>query len=73
MEITKDGRKEEYVAKVYSEHEGTKEFRSRNLDLLLRELSVDLEFSFGESVRRDDIETPLNFEEEAGYPGEEQF
>ena len=73
VEITKDSRKDEYVAKVYSEYEGIKEFRSRNLEHLLRELSVDLEFSFGESIRREEVEPPPNFEEEAGYPGEEKF
>lgn len=73
VEITKDERRNEYVAKVYSQYEGVKEFRSRNLEQLLRELSVDLEYSFGEAVRREEVETPPNFEEEAGFLEEEKF
>ena len=75
VEIIKDNKKEEYAAKVYSEYEGMKEFRSRSLDHLLRELSIELEFSFGEAVRRGETEeTPPAFDEEGGgYPEEESF
>lgn len=74
VEIVKNLDKEEYSAKVYSEYEGTKEFRSRNLDTLLRELSIELEFSFGEAVRRGETEeTPPMFDEEGGYPEEENL
>lgn len=73
VEIIKDPRREEYVAKVYSEYEGVKEFRNRNLDHLLRELSMDLEFSYGESVRRGEPETPPSFEEEGAFVEEDRF
>ena len=75
VEIEKDPRRDEYVAKVYSEYEGVKEFRSRNLDHLLRELTVDLEYSFGESVRRGGggLEAQPNFEEEGGFVEEDKF
>lgn len=75
VEIVKDPRRDEYVAKVYSQYDGVKEFRSRSLDHLLRELSVDLEYSYGESVRREDVEPPPNFDEEggAGFVDEEKF
>ena len=74
VEIVKDLRKEEYAAKLYSEYDGTKEFRSRSLDHLLRELSIELEFSFGEAVRRGEVEeTPPTFDEEGGYQEEESF
>jgi hypothetical protein len=74
VEIVKDLQKEEYAAKVYSDYEGTKEFRSRNLDHLLRELTIELEASFGEAVRRGEVEdTPPAFDEEGGYPDEETF
>ncbi|MBI2078727.1 MAG: hypothetical protein HYT80_10225 [Euryarchaeota archaeon] len=75
VEIIKDVTKEEYAAKVYSEYEGIKEFRSRSLDHLLRELSIELEYSFGEAIRRGATEeTPPAFDEEGGgYPEEENF
>lgn len=73
VEIVKDPRRDEYVAKVYSEYEGIKEFRHRNLDTLLRELTVDLEFSYGEAVRSKGSETPPNFEEEGGFMEEDRF
>lgn len=74
VEIIKDLRKEEYAAKVYSDYEGIKEFRSRNLDQLLRELSIELEYSFGEAVRRGEVEeTPPAFDEEGGFTEEESF
>lgn len=74
VEIIKDTTKEEYAAKVYSDYEGVKEFRSRNLDHLLRELSIELEYSFGEAVRRGEAdETPPSFDEEGGFAEEESF
>lgn len=73
VEINKDPRRDEYVAKIYSEFDGVKEFRSRDLDHLLRELTVDLEFSFGESVRRGETETPPNFDEEGAFVDEDKF
>jgi hypothetical protein len=74
VEIVKDTTKEEYAAKVYSDYEGVKEFRSRSLDHLLRELSIELEYSFGEAVRRGEVdETPPAFDEEGGYAEEESF
>jgi hypothetical protein len=74
VEIVKDMTKEVYAAKVYSDYEGVKEFRSRNLDHLLRELSIELEYSFGEAIRRGEAdETPPSFDEEGGYPEEESF
>ena len=71
VEINQQGT--DFVAKVYSDYEGVREFRSRSLDHLLRELTIDLEFSFGESVRRETPETPPSFEEEGVYPGEEML
>lgn len=74
VEIVKDVEKEEYAAKVYSEYEGVKEFRSRSLDHLLRELTIELEYSFGEAVRRGEVEeAPPVFDEEGGFAGEESF
>lgn len=74
VEIIKDTAKEEYAAKVYSDYEGVKEFRSRSLDHLLRELSIELEYSFGEAVRRGEAdETPPSFDEEGGFAEEESF
>ena len=74
VEIVKDTTKDEYAAKVYSEYEGMKEFRSRSLDHLLRELSIELEYSFGEAVRRGDVdETPPAFDEEGGFSEEESY
>lgn len=74
VEIVKDMTKEEYAAKVYSDYEGVKEFRSRNLDHLLRELSIELEYSFGEAVRRGEVdEAPPSFDEEGGFAEEESF
>jgi hypothetical protein len=73
VEIVKDPRRDEYVANVYSEYDGIKEFRHRDLDHLLRELTVDLEFSYGESVRRGATETPPNFDEEGGFVEEDRF
>ena len=68
-----DDDRAEFVAKVYSELDGVKELRNTNLELLLRELTIDLEFSFGESVRRGAAAPPQNFEEEGVYPGEEMY
>jgi hypothetical protein len=73
VEINKDPRRDEYVAKVYSEYDGVKEFRHRSLDNLLRELTVDLEYSYGEAVRRSGTETPPNFDEEGGFVEEDRF
>ncbi len=75
VEIQKDPRREEFVARVYSEYDGTKEFRGRTLDHLLRELTVDLEFSFGEATRRGGgaTETPPNFEEEGTFVEEDRY
>jgi hypothetical protein len=62
-----------YVAKVYSDYDGVREFRNRVLENLLRELTIDLELSFGESVRRGGptTETSPTYDEEGAYPGEE--
>lgn len=73
VEIQKDPSRDEYVAKVYSDYDGVREFRGRSLDLLLRELTVELEESFGEAVRRGAVETTPNFEEEAGFVEEDRF
>lgn len=73
VEIVKDPRRDEYVAKVYSEYDGIKEFRNRSLDTLLRELTVDLEFSYGESVRQTATENPPGFDEEGAFIEEDRF
>ncbi len=60
----------EFVAKIYSDLDGVKELRNPNLELLLRELTIDLEYSFGESARRG-VEPAPPFEEEGVYSGED--
>ncbi len=42
-----------YLATIWSETEGLKELRSRNLETLFRELTMDLEFAAGEHTRED--------------------
>jgi hypothetical protein len=76
VEINRSENGDGYVATIYSDYDGTRELRGRNLETLLRELTIDLEFSFGESTRRGAgmvEETPPSFEEEGVYPGEEML
>ena len=73
VEINKDPRRDEFVAKVFSDYEGVREFRSRNLEHLLRELTVELEVSYGEAVRSRGTETPPNIDEEGGFVDEDKF
>lgn len=40
-----------FTAEIWSETEGSKELRASNLDTLLRELTMDLEFAAGEHTR----------------------
>ncbi len=40
-----------FVAAIWSETEGVKELRARDLDNLFRELTMDLEFVAGEHTR----------------------
>ena len=64
----------EYVATIYSDFEGVKELRNPNLELLLRELTMDLEYNYGaESSRKGSFGASPSFEEEGVYPGEEMF
>lgn len=76
VEINRSEQSSEFVAKIYSDLDGVKELRNPNLELLLRELTIDLEFSFGESMRRGGGAVPepqSSFEEEGVYPGEEMY
>lgn len=76
VEINSSEDPKEFVAKIYSDLDGVKELRNPNLELLLRELTIDLEFSFGESMRRGGsaaADTQSSFEEEGVYPGEEMY
>lgn len=74
IEIDKDAGREEYVARIYSQFDGEREFRHRDLDHLLRELTVELEFSFGEATRGGKVaEEPPNVDEEGGFIDEDKF
>lgn len=74
VEIERDGERGEFVARVYSQLDGEKEYRHRDLDTLLRELTVDLEDSFGEAVRGAAApEPPPGFDEDGGFVDEEKF
>ena len=42
-----------FTATIWNEAEGLKEVRSTNLEALLRELAMDLEFAAGEHGRED--------------------
>ncbi|PKK86451.1 MAG: hypothetical protein CVT48_00860 [Thermoplasmata archaeon HGW-Thermoplasmata-1] len=50
IEISKEG--DEFVGILFTENEAAKEFRNENVEILLRDIVMDIELTFEELMKR---------------------
>lgn len=54
-----------YIGRIFSDVDGVKEFKNEHLDVLLRDITIDMQLAFGEGSSRQNLAEVLQEQQQS--------